>query len=117
MMLHQDASTHEWVAEKRRAGIADMDAANEFLKGFWPRFNGSLGKEPMEGESRFSPLVPSMKAKLADVLCLKAERTVDSDNCVACKGRAGHFACYENRTLHLLPTEPSCTLERKSLSY
>ena len=38
-------------------------------------------------ESAFAPLLPSMKAKLRDILCLKAERTVGNDNCVAYRGR------------------------------
>ena len=41
----------------------------------------------MEPESAFVPLLPSMKAKLPEVLCLKAERTVGNDNCVAYRGR------------------------------
>ncbi len=61
-----------------------MDAANEFLKDFWPRFNTAFTVEP---ESAFSPLVPSMKAKLPDISCLKTERTVGNDNCVSYKGR------------------------------
>ena len=64
-----------------------MDAANEFPKAFRPRFNASFAVEPKEPESAFSPLLPSLKAKLSDVLCLKAERTVGNDNCVAYKGR------------------------------
>ena len=64
-----------------------MDAANEFLKEFWPRFNASFARKPAEAESAFSSLVPSLKAKLADILCLKAERTVGNDNCVSYKGR------------------------------
>ena len=64
-----------------------MEAANEFLKDFWPRFNASFAVAPKDPESVFSPLLPSMKAKLSDVLCLKTERTVGNDNCVAYKGR------------------------------
>ena len=63
-----------------------MDAANEFLKDFWPRFNAAFTVEPKEPESAFSPLVPSLKAKLPDILCLKTERTVGNDNCVTYKG-------------------------------
>ena len=32
--------------ELARAGIAEMDAANEYLKGFWPRFNAMFAVEP-----------------------------------------------------------------------
>jgi len=73
--------------ELARAGITGMDAANEFLKDFWLRFNAAFTVEPKELESAFSPLVPSMKAKLPDILCLKTERTVGNDNCVSYKGR------------------------------
>ena len=64
-----------------------MDAANEFLKDLWPRFNAAFTVEPKEPESAFSPLVPSLKAKLPDILCLKMERTVGNDNCVTYQGR------------------------------
>ena len=73
--------------ELAQAEITGIDAANEFLKAFWPRFNASFAVEPKESESAFSPLLPSLKAKLPDVLCLKEERTVGNDNCVAYKGR------------------------------
>ena len=73
--------------ELARAGITGMDAANEFLKDFWPRFNAAFTAEPKEPESAFSPLVPSMKATLPDILCLKTERTAGNDNCVSYKGR------------------------------
>ena len=80
-----------------KAGITGMDAANEFLKAFRPRFNASFAVEPKEPESAFSPLLPSLKAKLPDVLCLKAERTVGNDNCVAYKGGGT-----PKRTFHVL---------------
>ena len=73
--------------ELARAGTTKMDAANEFLTGFWPRFNAVFGVEPKEPKSAFSPLVPSMKAKPPDILCLKEERTVGNDNCVSYHGR------------------------------
>ena len=50
-----------------------MEEANEFLKeGFWLRFNGSFAVSPKEAKSAFSPLLPSLKAKLPDILCLQA---------------------------------------------
>ena len=41
--------------ELARAGITGMDAANEFLKDFWPRFNAAFTVEPKDPESAFSP--------------------------------------------------------------
>ncbi len=73
--------------EPARAGITDMDAANESLKGFRPRFNAMFAVPPKEAKSVFSPLVRSLKAKLPDILCRKAERTVGNDNCVSYGGR------------------------------
>ncbi len=64
-----------------------MAAANEFLKGFWPRFDAAFRVPPKEAESVFSPLVRSLKAKLPHILCRKAERTVGNDNCVSYGGR------------------------------
>ena len=51
--------------ELARAGITEMEEANEFLKGgFRLRFNGSFAVSPKEAKSAFSPLLPSLKAKL-----------------------------------------------------
>jgi len=83
--------------ELAKAGITGMDATNEFLKAFWPRFNASFAAEPKEAESAFAPLLPSMKAKLPDILCLKAERTVGKDNCVAYHGRKLQIARQRHR--------------------
>ena len=65
-----------------------MEEANEFLKGgFRLRFNGSFAVSPKEAKSAFSPLLPSLKAKLPDILCLQEERTVGNDNCVSYHGK------------------------------
>ena len=42
---------------------------------------------PKEAKSAFSPLLPSLKAKLSDILCLQEERTVGNDNCVSYHGK------------------------------
>ena len=81
-----------------RAGITEMEEANEFLKGFWLRFNASFAVKPKEPESTFSPLVPSLKAKLPDILCLKEERTIGNDNC----------ASYYGKTLQIPPQRNRC---------
>ena len=62
--------------------------ANDFLKGgFWLRFNGSFAVSPKEAKSAFSPLLPSLKAKLPGILCLQEERTAGNDNCVSYHGK------------------------------
>ncbi len=73
--------------ELARAGITDMDEANEFLKDFWPRFNAAFAVEAREAKRAFTRLLPRMKAKLPDILCLKETRTVGNDNCVTYKGK------------------------------
>ena len=74
--------------ELARAGITEMEEANDFLKGgFWLRFNGSFAVSPKEAKSAFSPLLPSLKAKLPGILCLQEERTVGNDNCVSYHGK------------------------------
>ena len=74
--------------ELARAGITEMEEANEFLKGgFRLRFNGSFAVSPKEAKSAFSPLLPSLKAKLPGILCLREERTVGNDNRVSYHGK------------------------------
>ena len=72
-----------------------MEEAHEVLQAFWPRFNASFAISPKEPESRFPPLVPSMKAKLSDILCLRETRTVANDS----------YASYCGRTLQT-PRQP-----------
>ena len=56
--------------------------------------------------SAFAPLLPSLKAKLPDVLCLKAERTVGNDNCVV----------YEGRKLQIPPHRHRCHYVRAKVA-
>ena len=73
--------------ELARAGITELDEANEFLKDFRPRFNAAFAVEAAEAKSAFSRLLPRMKAALPDILCLKETRTVGNDKCVSYKGK------------------------------
>ena len=83
--------------ELKRAGISEIGAANEFLKGFWPRFNAAFSVAPKAAECAFASLLPSMRTKLPDILCLKEERTVGNDNCVAYHGRKLQIARQRHR--------------------
>src|SRR5699024_10787192 len=66
--------------ELAEADITDnMEAANRFLaETFVPAFNRRFAVEPEVGDSAFVPL---LDAALDDILCLKATRTVNHDNC------------------------------------
>lgn len=64
--------------------IATMDAANAFLKRFWPRFNRRFMVKPREQGSAFVPLTG---ADLENILCVHTERTVGRDNCVSYQGK------------------------------
>ena len=90
--------------EPARAGITDMEEANQFLQAFWPRFNGSFAVSPKEPKSRCSPLVRSMKARLPDILCLKETRTVANDNCVSYGGRTLQIP-RQRRRCHYVPAK------------
>ena len=60
--------------------ITDMDSANRFLEeAFRPDFNARFTVQAAEQGIAFVPL---LNAKLDDILCLKALRTVNNDNCV-----------------------------------
>lgn len=61
-------------------GIVDMVSANRFLKEtFLPEFNAEFQVPAAESGSAF---VPVLDARLKDILCIQAERTVGNDNCV-----------------------------------
>ena len=51
--------------ELARAGITDMDEANEFLKDFWPRFNAAFAVEAVEAKRAFSPVAAADEGQAA----------------------------------------------------
>lgn len=66
-------------------GIADMDAANRYLREHYlPAFNAEFMQPAMEQGSAF---VPYVGRELGDILCEQFERTVGKDNCVSFEGR------------------------------
>jgi len=76
--------------------ITDMESANRFLeKEFLPDFNARFTVEAAEKGDAFVPL---LNAKLDDILCLKAERTVNNDNCVD----------YQTKRLQIPKTSDRC---------
>ncbi|MGB9577959.1 MAG: hypothetical protein ACPL3S_01665, partial [Halothiobacillaceae bacterium] len=86
MMLHQDASRHEWVAgcfaphqdrlpkELAAAGITDMAAANRYLREVYlPAFHAEF---PQPAQEEGSAFVPWIGGDLDDILCEQYERVV-----------------------------------------
>jgi transposase len=66
------------------AGIADMDAANRYLRVVYRlAFNAEFAQPPLEDGSAF---VPFLGGSLKDILCEQFERTVGKDNCVRFEG-------------------------------
>ena len=80
--------------ELSRAGITDMEGTNEYLAGYWPRFNATFGVEAAESGTAFVPL---MDVGLDDILCLRETRTVGNDNCVSYRGRRLRIAPQPHR--------------------
>ena len=70
--------------ELRLAGIAELDAANRFLKEVYlPRHNARFQVPAEEEGSAFVPFA----GDLDDILCIQEERTVSNDNTVRYKRR------------------------------
>lgn len=77
--------------ELARAGIMEMDAADEILIGLLaPLQRGVLGGAEGKPESAFSPLVPSMRAKLPDILWPKTTR---AGRCWSRRNATGATTC------------------------
>jgi len=71
--------------ELRLEKIADMEAANRFLRDHYiPEHNARFKVAPEEQGAAFVPWVGS---ELDEVLCIQEERTVSNDNTVRFKGR------------------------------
>ncbi len=80
--------------------ITDMDTANRFLRDeFLADFNTRFTVETAEEGDAFVPL---LNAKLDDILCLKAERTVNNDNCID----------YKTKRLQIPKTSDRCHYAR-----
>jgi len=63
------------------AGIADMAAANQYLKTvYMPAFNAEFMQSAVAEGSAF---VPRIGGQLEDILCERHERVVGHDNCVS----------------------------------
>ncbi len=74
---HQDRLSKELAAE----GIADMNAANRYLRqAYQPRFNAEFMQPAPEEGSAF---IAHTGRDLRDILCEQHERVVGNDNCVA----------------------------------
>jgi transposase len=72
--------------ELRRAGVTTVAAANAYLREtFVPDYNRRFAKPAAEEGTAF---VAYAGPKLADVLCVQADRQVGRDNCVAWAGRS-----------------------------
>ncbi|WP_217426525.1 hypothetical protein [Candidatus Methylobacter favarea] len=66
------------------AGIADMEAANRYLRDVYRlAYNAEFAQPPLEEGSAF---VPFLGGSLDDILCEQFERTVSKDNCVRFEG-------------------------------
>lgn len=68
-------------------GITEMDAANKFLKDRFIRYhNTRFAVAPAEDGSAFVPWLKS-NVNLDDILCIRAQRTVNNDNTVKYNGK------------------------------
>ena len=73
------------VKEFKLAGIADIEAANAFLREVYlPAHNARFATKPADAQSAF---VPVAEAQWRDILCIQEERVVAPDNTVAWNGR------------------------------
>jgi len=73
--------------ELRVAGITDMAAANRFLAAvFVPAYNTCFREPPAEAGTAFVPWTAGA-AGLAEILCVREERTVGNDNTVRYRNR------------------------------
>lgn len=91
------------VAELRLAGVADREAANEFLAGFLARYNARFGVPPLEPEADWLAL--PAQVNLERVLVLKYRRKVAKDHTIRLDGRVlqlprARFA-YSGRTVEV----------------
>jgi|APGre2960657468_1045069.scaffolds.fasta_scaffold53492_1 hypothetical protein len=70
--------------ELAKAGITDMNEANDYLERVYrPNHNAEFALPALEPGSAF---VPCIGVRLPDILCSQFERTVGNDNCVSFEG-------------------------------
>jgi transposase len=73
------------VKELRLAKVSSVESANAWLEksGFFAKLSEKFGVKPMDALDAHRPLV----VNLADVLCVKEQRSVSLDGCVQWRGR------------------------------
>ena len=97
MMLHQDASSHEWVAGAFWDLVVTMDdAMSEIYSAFFVAEEGTMSsfrglREVIAEHGLFCELYVDRAGQLEDILCVQHERVVSNDNTVR----------YKNRTLQI----------------
>lgn len=70
-------------SELRLAGAADLNAANQVLRGFLPGYNRRFGRAARETEKAWRPA----PAELDRICCFHHQRSVSNDNVVQWEGR------------------------------
>jgi hypothetical protein len=72
--------------ELARAGITDIDSANQYLEQVYrPEHNRQFTEPSTLPESAF---IPFLQGSLPDILCEQIERSVGNDNCVSFDGKS-----------------------------
>ena len=64
-------------------GIREVEAANAYLREYWPRFNAAFGVRAQQSGGAFVPL---LRVNLNEILCLKQTQIVRDDNCLTYRG-------------------------------
>jgi len=85
--------------EFKIAGIENVDAANEFLKGYIPEFNRLFGVEPGKSEFAFRQLGA---IDVNNILCVKQKRRVDAGGIFSFYGK--HFQVIAGKNQPPIPT-------------
>lgn len=75
------------VKELRLHGVSTLKEANEFLAGYWPKFNDRFGVEPAKERNLHQAIT---KAELDSALCIKEPRRVRNDCTISHNGK-----CYQ----------------------
>lgn len=74
--------------ELRYHNIENIDEANEFLDGYWPRFNDTFRPRAKTLPPAFVALCPSMLLALDSVFCIKQRGQITPGNRIQLRGRA-----------------------------
>ena len=102
--------------EMMSVGVSSVNDANNFLRGYWPKFNARFAIEATHPKTAFDSLVPEMAQSLKSIFCIKETMRIGHRHCVNYRGRRLQIPTQEIRRCGLEDQVQVCEYENGTLA-